>query len=917
MLNHVKNSVYVVVAACTNAACGLPAVPRGHCERESRDLKRCGWRRAFYGEKQCSKMEKQLSGSAKRKLKRKKELKLVDNLKHLPKIANYFTPNQCPLRKGDGNAEIPPSPVVAVETANVNVSASTSSQATTSVEASSETWDDSQLSQEQEDDEDEHSPHHHNEHDASPTERAETTGSSSPRSTFTLPSDPALWGPLTETLREEAIHRGPAAFHNRASRYPASVRESGLGCRTRSLTNDLFNCRLQNNEVVPREWLLYSPSTGSVYCYACKLLSPQTQQHAFISGFSDWKHSERIGDHEKSLEHRRNMLSLIQRSQVVCRVDAALVRQCEAEQRYWTEVLRRVVTVIKFLAARGLAFRGDNELLGSVHNGNYLGTLEVIAHFDPFLKEHLVKHGNKGKGKPSYISSTVCDEFIALMGDKTKQVIADEIKQAKYFSVIVDSTPDLSHVDQLTFVFRFVNASGKVVERFIGFEPIHSHTGLSLAESVISMVRNLGLDLANCRGQSYDNASNMSGKYNGLQAQLKKVNPLIHYTPCAAHSLNLVGVNTIEDCSADVISFFELLQSLYTFCSASTYRWNTVFKNSDFSISHTLKSLCGTRWSCRADSTKALCKNYSAIRDSLAKIASDSDEKERCKREASALVAKLDTLESVMMTMVWDRILGRFKATSDKIQTRDIDLATAVRLLQSLLSYVGKLRDQFAELEESARSVSATQDYQYDISRRRKRKRFSDESDNDEEVVFTNGSLKFKVETYYVIIDKLTSCLSKRIGAYTDVCELFGVLFDRDYDERDVRERAARLTSTYPTDLDASLADELMQFTHFVSSETSPVKMLQILETNGLKTTFPNIYVALKMFLTLPVSNCEGERSFSVLKRVKNALRTTMTQARLSALSLLSIENEVVEGMDFEDIVHEFAYLKSRRKATE
>ena len=42
-----------------------------------------------------------------------------------------------------------------------------------------------------------------------------------------------------------------------------------------------------------------------------------------------------------------------------------------------------------------------------------------------------------------------------------------------------------------------------------------------------------------------------------------------------------------------------------------------------------------------------------------------------------------------------------------------------------------------------------------------------------------------------------------------------------------------------------------------------------------------------------------------------------MTQARLSALSLLSIENEVVEGIDFEDIVHQFAYLKSRRKATE
>ena len=860
-------------------------------------------------------MEKQLSGSAKRKLKRGKELKLSDNLKHIPKIATFFTSNKSSQRKDD-NAENPPSPD-AVEIANVNVSGA-SSQATTSVEAISETW-----SGQEEQEDDEHEPlelHHHNEH-ASPTEGAETASSPSPSSTFILPSDPALWGPLTESLREEAIHRGPAAFHNRATRYPASVRESGLGCRTRSLTNDLLNCRLQNNEVVPREWLLYSPSTGSVYCYACKLLSPrpQSRQHAFISGFSDWKHSERIGDHETSLEHRQNMLSMLQRSQVVCRVDAALVRQCEAEQRYWAEVLKRVVTVIKFLGSRGAAFRGDNELLGSVHNGNYLGSLELIAHFDPFLKDHLVKHGNKGKGKPSYLSSTVCEEFIALMGDKTKQVIADEIKQAKYFSVIVDSTPDLAHVDQLTFVFRFVNASGKVVERFIGFEPIHSHTGLSLAESVISMVRNLGLDLANCRGQSYDNASNMSGKYNGLQAQLKKVNPLIHYTPCAAHSLNLVGINTMEDCCADVISFFELLQSLYTFCSASTHRWNIVFTNSDYDISHTLKSLCGTRWSCRADSTKALRRNYSAIRDSLAKIALDCDEKNQTKREASALVAKLDTLESAMMTILWDRILGRFKATSDKLQTRDIDLATAVRLLQSLLSYVSTLRDQFTDLEESARPVSATQDYQYDISRRRKRKRFADESDDDEEVVFANGSLKFKVETYYVIIDKLTSCLSKRIGAYTEVCELFGVLFDRDYDECDVRERAARLSSTYPTDLDASLADELMQFTHFVSSDTytSPAQLLQILEKNGLKTTFPNVYVALKMFLTLPVSNCEGERSFSVLKRVKNVLRTTMSQTRLSALSLLAIEHEVVESLDFEDIVHQFAYLKSRKKPTE
>ena len=177
------------------------------------------------------------------------------------------------------------------------------------------------------------------------------------------------------------------------------------------------------------------------------------------------------------------------------------------------------------------------------------------------------------------------------MGEKIKRVIAPELQHAKYFSVIVDSTPDLSHVDQLTFIFRFVTNERKVVERFIGFEPIESHTGVSLADSVLAMISDLGLDVSNCRGQSYDNASNMSGRYNGLQAHLKKEKPLIHYIPCAAHSLNLVGVNTIENSCQEARSFFGILQSTYSFCAASTQRWNKVFHNADIKVNMTLKSL--------------------------------------------------------------------------------------------------------------------------------------------------------------------------------------------------------------------------------------------------------------------------------------------------------------------------------------
>lgn len=84
--------------------------------------------------------------------------------------------------------------------------------------------------------------------------------------------------------------------------------------------------------------------------------------------------------------------------------------------------------------------------------------------------------------------------------------------------------------------------------------------------------------------------------------------------------------------------------------------------------------------------------------------------------------------------------------------------------------------------------------YQHETQRVRKRKIFADESTENDEIL--NGSQRFKVETYNVIIDNLLSCLSKRIDAYRDLNELFGVLFDTDTDCDCVRKCAAALSST-------------------------------------------------------------------------------------------------------------------------
>ena len=137
--------------------------------------------------------------------------------------------------------------------------------------------------------------------------------------------------------------------------------------------------------------------------------------------------------------------------------------------------------------------------------------------------------------------------------------------------------------------------------------------------------------------------------------------------------------------------------------------------------------------------------------------------------------------------------------------------------------------------------------------------------------------------------------------------------------ETELRARATALSQSYPGDLDGTdFAEELLQFSSYVRSDlktcASPANLLQVVLKSGLQTTFPNVFVALRLFLTLPVSNCEGERTFSRLKRIKNELRTSMGQNRLSALSLMAIESDLVKELDFEDLVADFAKAKSRKK---
>ncbi len=92
----------------------------------------------------------------------------------------------------------------------------------------------------------------------------------------------------------------------------------------------------------------------------------------------------------------------------------------------------------------------------------------------------------------------------------------------------MDSTPDVSHTDQLSVVLRIVNCESSVgaviTEHFCGFIDVLDTSGKGLYDTLLEKLEKHNLKISDCRGQSYDNGSNMMGSKQGVQARILQLN---------------------------------------------------------------------------------------------------------------------------------------------------------------------------------------------------------------------------------------------------------------------------------------------------------------------------------------------------------------------------------------------------------
>ena len=85
--------------------------------------------------------------------------------------------------------------------------------------------------------------------------------------------------------------------------------------------------------------------------------------------------------------------------------------------------------------------------------------------------------------------------------------------------------------------------------------------------------------------------------------------------------------------------------------------------------------------------------------------------------------------------------------------------------------------------------------------------------------------------------------------------------------------------------------------------------LLKLLDADML----PLLTATIQAALTIPVSSCSCERSFSAVRRVHTWLRSTMEHMRLNHLAVMTFEKEVLEKVNTEQLIDRFATMKVRR----
>ena len=571
------------------------------------------------------------------------------------------------------------------------------------------------------------------------------------------------------------------------------------------------------------------------------------------------------------------------------------------EERYikYRHILKCIGKAIHFLAKQNMPLRGHREeiVFGEcdTNPGNFIALLKLLSENDNILREHLTAPVMRNV---TSLRSQSQNEMIQVIGDHIIQEdILAEIRDSKFHSVVVDEVT--SHNDQfMAICFRFVDKNKQIREEFVEFLEVDRITGEHLADKLLHFCSQTHLDLHQNRGQCYDGASNMSSIKKGLSGTILERNNKSVYTHCNSHILNLSIAGTVK--VGTVESILEQMKAVDIFFNYSPKREglleHAVQNSEEISCAKKklLISLCKTRWSERDKAFLHFYNSFPHVIEALEIIAGlhpNANKYDRSyttwwdaqsKRDASSYIKGCCDFSFIVGLVSLKTLLHPLHGTTLRLQGKTIDIVKA---------YGENIEEQsFKEIYEDAVRLADVVSVEPTIPRTviRQKHRNNTPSSCPEEYFRRTLAIPL-LDTIIMEMETRFNDLSEKASKLLFLVP--SILCDESIEFDDVTFNET--IDFYPDDIPDShlIFQELNLWKHRwnnIKADERPQNLAESLLAID-EITFPNLFVVLQIAATLPVTSCECERSFSIMRRLRTWLRASMTSERLSALALMNI----------------------------
>ncbi|XP_043220535.1 zinc finger MYM-type protein 1-like [Amphibalanus amphitrite] len=473
----------------------------------------------------------------------------------------------------------------------------------------------------------------------------------------------------------------------------------------------------------------------------------------------------------------------------------------------------------------------------------------------------------------------------------------------------MDETADLSRREQASICVRYVTPDLEVFEDFLGLYELPDTKAATLHKVVCDVVTRCQLDMDKLRAQCYDGAANMSGAFSGLQALIKADQPKALFVHCAAHRMNLV----VQDSFAEVS---ELRDGLHELGRMVEYLRDSPKRLAAFSAKDgatALRPLCPTRWTCRDACVRSVLNNYVTIMEFLIELASDRESRPEARSTASGFARSMSCFRFYFAASLALKLLDLVTPVTRAVQGPKLSLQQTLSMVGTLETTLEAQRDNFdrfwCQVTDAATEAGVEEPVLPRATRPPKR--------------LDEGSTPHRHQTakdlyrqvFYQGVDAVRTSLNERFKISTDAATLANA--ERCLvapEDGEFINDTATFFDLNPARLRTHV-ETLQDYAHTRGIELSclqDVRELLISDVSA-RTIMTEVVQLVKMLLTAPATSCSAERSFSLLRRIKTWLRTTMSQRRLNATAVCAAYPDEVESADVAQLARVFISQKPVR----